>query len=476
MKRLSATALLASYLGLASTLDFHVPESLPTNASPRLSVAPVGVSIEFFAFPGYVTNVPATKTCLQNLKDLTGTWPPLRIGGTTQDRATYDASSTEAVTYNVADPKDAPETLTFGPKLISLASEYGGRVTLGLNRRLNNLANTIAAAKLAKNSIPNLHAVELGNEPNFFSKNDPIAQGAAWSPAADYKSQVAWQDNVCGNLSTDALISAGVYFGTAPMSINGLTATEGDANRYVKQYCSHNYPQSKGTADLPKLMGHSSIATQIAPFKAEIAAAKSKNRPHVFGETNSATQGGGGISQTYGAALWILDYTMQSLVLGTEAFYFHQGTIGNCAYCWWGKYSMGAPYYGAYFATLALAGADNIAPLDDQTTPYAAYVIYKAGRPAKVLLYNSDYYVTGVRSQQSFRLTGLSASTVTAKRLTAPSSTSRVDRGANPSIAGQTFENGSCVIKGQSQDEIVTVVAGIATFTVEASEALLVYL
>lgn len=43
-----------------------------------------------------------------------------------------------------------------------------------------------------------------------------------------------------------------------------------------------------------------------------------------------ATQGGGGISPTFGAALWILDYVMQTVLMGTNALYFHQGTVGNC--------------------------------------------------------------------------------------------------------------------------------------------------
>lgn len=43
-----------------------------------------------------------------------------------------------------------------------------------------------------------------------------------------------------------------------------------------------------------------------------------------------ATQGGGGISPTFGAALWILDYVLQTVTLGTNSLYFHQGTIGNC--------------------------------------------------------------------------------------------------------------------------------------------------
>jgi hypothetical protein len=83
------------------------------------------------------------------------------------------------------------------------------------------------------------------------------------------------------------MISAGVYFGTSPMSIAGLTAAEGSANSYVKDYCSHNYPQSASTANLASLMSHSAIASQIKPFAAEVAAAAAKGKPHIFGETNS---------------------------------------------------------------------------------------------------------------------------------------------------------------------------------------------
>lgn len=137
---------------------------------------------------------------------------------------------------------------------------------------------------------------------------------------------------------------------------------------------------------------------------------------------------------------------------------------------------MGSPYYGAYFATMALANADQIAPLDKQDSAYAAYAIYKSGAPVKVLLYNSDYYTTGTRSSQTYSLSGLTGSRVTAKRLTAPNATSRVDQGGDPTVAGRTFANGTCVIQGTEVVETATVSAGKATFTVAASEALLVFL
>lgn len=137
---------------------------------------------------------------------------------------------------------------------------------------------------------------------------------------------------------------------------------------------------------------------------------------------------------------------------------------------------MGAPYYGAYFAAMAIGKADKIAPLDDATTNYAAYAIYEGKTPVRVLLYNSDYYTSGERSTQSFTLTGLKGRSVTAKRLTAPFATSRQDQGGNPTVAGQTFANGTCAIQGKEIIETARVTASTATFTVGATEALLVYL
>lgn len=85
---------------------------------------------------------------------------------TYRDRATYDPSLKIPVSYSVSSPLDAPESLTFGPSYMDLAGSYDGSVTIGLDRRLNNISNTIAAAEVAVSKIPNLYAIELGNEPN----------------------------------------------------------------------------------------------------------------------------------------------------------------------------------------------------------------------------------------------------------------------------------------------------------------------
>ncbi|KAK4182482.1 beta-glucuronidase [Podospora australis] len=460
---------------LAAAATYNVPSSPPSNSSPQLDSTPVGVSLEFFTFPGYMENVTSTMRCLENFKDLTGEWPPVRIGGTTQDRASYDARSSAAVTYSVSNPADAPMTLTYGPRFIDLAATYPGRLIIGFNRRLNNLANTIAAARLAYQKIKNLEAIELGNEPNFFASSDPIA-GGSWSGAKDRTSQVQWQQAVASNLSVNNIISAGVVFDTSSYSIANLARAEGGAISTVRNFNSHNYPQWAGTYNLARLMSHSAIASQVNPFKAEAAAAKAVGKEYIMGETNSATQGGGGISPTFGAALWIVDYVAQSTLMGMKALYFHQGTIGNCQYCWWGRYSMGNPYYGAYFITAALAQADKIAPLDNFSTNYGAYAIYKDNKPIRILLINSDYYESGTRGKQSYTLTGLTSSSVTAKRLTGAKATSRQDQEAGATVSGQTFQDGTCKLQGTAADERATVTGGSVTFTLAASEALLVYL
>ena len=184
------------------------------------------------------------------------------------------------------------------------------------------------------------------------------------------------------------------------------------------------------------------------------------------------------MSPTFGAALWTMDYALRATYSNISRTYFHHGTVGNCKYCFFGRYSMGSPYYGAYAAVALLAGAKHLTALDDGSTNYAAYVAFDSnGKPLRVLLYNSDYYGgTGARSSQTFTLTGVQASSVKAKRLTAASAVSRQDQGGNPTFGGQHFSDGSCLIDGTELYETASVADGEVVFTLKATEALLVYL
>ncbi|SPQ24598.1 e9018af3-8033-4cad-b5e0-85f443488414 [Thermothielavioides terrestris] len=482
-------ALCAAAVRVAEAVTFEVPSKAGTGgySYATLDPAPVGISFEFFAFPSYFTNVTATNQCLSNWKDLTGVWPPIRIGGTTQDRASFDASSSAYVVYSVPSPADAPSTLTFGPKFMTLAGTYPGSVVVGLNRGKNNIDNTIAAAKVAVTEVKNLLAIELGNEPEYY-KNDgqPIAAGT-WTPATDAASQISWNIRVGRALGKTNIIQAGNWNDAPPKwgAAELIAQENATAEQYVRHYAHHNYPG--GTVQ--KLQSHAQIASNIHTlFDADVAAARAVGKEYVLGETNSVSGGGAAsVSPTFGAALWTLDYTLRAVSSNISRVYFHHGTVGNCQYCFWGRYSMGAPYHGATAAVALLAGARTVAALDagSTATNYAAYASFDAqGRPLRALLYNSDYYAgSGARSSQRFTLTGLGAvlgggggGSVRAKRLTASSALARVDRGDRILFGGQYWENGTCLVAGEETFETVDVVDGQATFDVKATEALLVYL
>lgn len=75
--------LLLVSLSKAQTTYTISPTRPCSNISLILNKAPVGVSFEFFAFPGW-QGLESTETCLGNLGVLSGALPPVRIGGTTQ--------------------------------------------------------------------------------------------------------------------------------------------------------------------------------------------------------------------------------------------------------------------------------------------------------------------------------------------------------------------------------------------------------
>ncbi|KAL2133819.1 hypothetical protein VTI74DRAFT_1625 [Chaetomium olivicolor] len=484
MERITTiAALIAALAHGVAAVTFAVPGKVGTGAYSyaKLDPAPLGISFEGFAFPSYFTNVTATNKCLLNWKDITGVWPPIRIGGTTQDRAFFDALSSAYVLYSVAKPSDAPMTLTFGPRFMNLAGTYPGSVVVGLNRGKNNIENTIAAGKVAVAEVKNLLAIELGNEPEYYPKDgQPIASGT-WTPSTDATSQINWNIRVGSALGKTNIIQAGNWNQPPPeWGAAQLIAQENaTAKQYVRHYAHHNYPG--GTVQ--KLQTHSQTASNIrSMFDADVAAVKREGKEYVLGETNSVSGGGAAsVSPTFGAALWTMDYVLRAASSNISRVYFHHGTVGNCQYCFWGRYSMGAPYYGATAAVALMAGAKHIAALDNGSTNYAAYASFDVqGRLMRVLVYNSDYYTgSGTRGSQEFTLTGLEnlgGGVVRAKRLTAGSSLSRADQGDDIRFGGQYWTNGTCVVGGKETFETATVKNEQVTLEVKAAEALLVYL
>jgi hypothetical protein len=125
-----------------------------------------------------------------------------------------------------------------------------------------------------------------------------------------------------------------------------------------------------------------------------------------------------------------------------------------------------------------MAHGSRIVSLDDGGTNYAGYSIHSdSGQVQKVVLINTDFFDgNGTRPTQQFTLNGISGQSVKAKRLTAKSSLSMQDSGEAPQFGGQSVDDETCLFSGAEVIETVQVTDGSASFSLAASEALLITL
>lgn len=122
--------------------------------------------------------------------------------------------------------------------------------------------------------------------------------------------------------------------------------------------------------------------------------------PYVLGETNSLySQGRPGLSNSFGAALWAVDWNLYCASQGIKQIYMHQGT--DYRYASWqpaetNKTTMGtkAPYYGNAMVAAMMQGRDDVRianiPLDQDTE--AAYAAYVNGKLVRVAVINMVEY------------------------------------------------------------------------------------
>lgn len=127
-------------------------------------------------------------------------------------------------------------------------------------------------------------------------------------------------------------------------------------------------------------------------------------------------------------------------------------------------------------------GADGakVAMLDNGTTAIGVYAVFSSSKtPVRLLVINTNYFDgTGARSNTSVTFTGLTTAggAKQAKRMTAPNANSQVDQGALVTIGGSASFTSTCTREGTQSTETVTVDGNAMTVTVNASEALIVYL
>jgi hypothetical protein len=250
----------------------------------------------------------------------------LRFGGNQVDKAFWTSTGEKA-------PAWAMTTLTPADleRLASLTKASGWKVLLGVNLKHKDVARNADEAAAAKRILgPALLGIEIGNEPNYYSKDIPNYSPAQYH--ADFEEHRAALAK-----SAPGIGLLGPGGGSAPNAVPFLTefaklqtanppGTMGALTAHFYPSCGRNKP-TPTMAELLSGEFKERIRTRVQVL---LDSAKPLGTQTRLTEANSLTCGGvDGVSDRYGAALWAVDQGLLLASMGLTAENFHS----NIAVC-----------------------------------------------------------------------------------------------------------------------------------------------
>ncbi|KAL3444834.1 hypothetical protein BJX65DRAFT_310424 [Aspergillus insuetus] len=450
----------------AVAADIAVNHKAPGDAGAPVLHPFVSFSIELAFFPDFAGNKTHpnhfSNQLLENLEKLQGKKPYIRVGGNTQDYALFDPDLKVATNGTIIPSisTDWPRILYIGPSFFESYSTWPGTkfihgFNLGKNSTedLKLLLDTVplACEALQDGKLANW---ELGNEPDLFrTSGNGIVRPGNWTEQA-YVNE--WQTKVemltqkmreyCPQLAEKKWMApsfAGVTNSLNPV----VTWREGlNAKRNIALNSEHNYiggATQPGVTLQKTLMNHTMTVQSVAKHVNVSRILNEENLaagiPYILGEMNSLyRQGAPGLSNSFGAALWGVDFNLYCASQNIRRSHMHQGT--NYRYSSWqpvetNDTTLGtkAPYYGNVMVAAMLRGEDNVQvaniPLDKDTE--AAYAVYVNGNLARIAVINMvefNYTTPNAHSDQtparpvskySFRLSSSAPPRISVQRLMA---------------------------------------------------------
>ncbi|KDR71209.1 hypothetical protein GALMADRAFT_75264 [Galerina marginata CBS 339.88] len=511
MLNLQPLVLATLFVRRALCLSATIPVSAPSTA-PTLAPDLVSLSIEQDRWTDWAGTTEQNSfffNTLDNLAQITGTPPRIRIGADSEDHTNFDPnvqfSEATFPAWTSTTPYPEASDVLVGDGFYQAAQFLppNTRVTWGLNLRANNMTAAYLEAKslikafsssAVKNAGITLDSIEIGNEADDYgiSLSDYVSR---WNTFASNITAVA-------NLSPSGTTQfwSGAFTssshsttGFSPQGIFAQGMLSSMGGKLIKTISQHHYSGTfcSGNGDLlQNLMTKSSIRGNLTIFNSDISAVHAQGLEYILGETNSySCHGAPRVSNAAGAAIWALDYALYAPQIGISRLFFHGG-IGF-------KYNLIQPvtltrstltgldlspplaphiqaqYYTAIIIAEAIGKSSSTRSIelsisDSRTSGYAFYVGNKLTR---VVLMNSVAYLSTSSTrgsiQVSLSLTGSGAPTkMTIKRLFIP----HADLGSGVTWGGQTYETSTGRVSGTLQTTTVDVSAGVS---IQDSEAVL---
>lgn len=387
---LASLSFLLTAVNAANTITLSAAASAPTDASAVLSPSFAGFGIEpsnLFSFTGGSETNALSINLLQNLADYTGVPPHMRIGGNTEDNMIYDDSYSEySLQYNAnADGQgaDPSNEYTFGPKYFEVLNRLptGTPITFGLNLAYDDadyIDNIVAEASAVVKGLTNVDLVsfEIGNEPDLYLQNG--FRNGTWTGTVYNEQWLERAEAVYEQVLKPAGLkqdffepgctasTIGTTFEIEQLAADGLTNST--SKGYVAAWNQHDYYYYIGvstyTLTLDLFTDLSTTVSQFAAWLTQTQQAADTDLPYVLREMGVVGPiGEDGISNTFAASLWTLNFFLYAATINISSVQFHMTDNSNAS-AWqpieaYGNAPFVRPLYYAYAAMAQLIGCNN---------------------------------------------------------------------------------------------------------------------
>jgi len=413
--------------------------TIPHTASSAIGVSNIispsfaGMGIEpsnLYSFMGGRQTNTFSINLFANLANITGVPPHLRIGGNTEDNMIYNSSVTSYGLITNPNPVGQgayPSDLYwFGPTYFEVLNRLPPNtpVTFGMNmayQESDYLTHLVeeASAAVAMLKTPTLVSFEIGNEPDLYLQNG--FRTGQWT-GTNYTTQ--WQTR-CDAVYNQVLQPAGyrpnffepactantigTTFQIDELDQRGIYAASADTDNttFVSQWNQHNYFYYIGVSGyaltLDYLMDLSQTTAQFAAWVAQITQAHNDGYQFALREMASVGPVGlAGISDTFGATLWTLNFFLYTASLNVTGVQMHM-TDNSFAAPWQPieNYNRGTYVRSTYYAWVAmdqligracstqLVNIPIYQPPQNYANRLGVYATYQQGNLAAIVLMNT---------------------------------------------------------------------------------------
>ncbi|KAL9115165.1 MAG: hypothetical protein Q9227_000959 [Pyrenula ochraceoflavens] len=508
-----------------NSISLSPSSSPPKDASNVLDRSFAGFGIEpsnLYSFTGGTEQNDLSVNLLQNLADNTGAPPAIRLGGNTGDYFIWDNDYND---YSVGNNPRATgsgaiksDSMIIGPSFFKVLDRFpkDTPVIFGLNLAYDEsdwpkqIAATANAARMGMKNV-NLVAYEVGNEPDLYDSTSAFRTGP-WSgqvytqqwldrTQAVY-SQVLKPNGIQSDFFEPANTASTIPYPTFQIDnlvSAGITRNaNGSSKPYIAAWNQHDYyyyiDVSTYELTMELFTDLSTTYNQFESWTEQIKQASDSGLDYYLREMASVGPiGMAGITDTFAASLWTLNFFLYAAVLNIKGVNMHMTDNSNAS-AWlpipmYNQDPHVLPSYYAFAAMTSLIGkgcSTRVANLTLTDTPdgyanrIATYAIYQDDSLTAVTVINTKLTSTSSSSSSAQSLSvslqldsSLAGKDLHISRLTADSA----DATSGTTFSGISYESSNDGKPTKDADHAPETVkidsSGKATFNVRDTEAVI---